>query len=75
MTASPVISLDDKYEIEQNHALVAGRQALVRLPIVQRELDKRMGLNTAGYIKRLSRFAAGQLRRRAVEGREGACRP
>ncbi|GAA0332705.1 indolepyruvate ferredoxin oxidoreductase family protein [Sphingomonas oligophenolica] len=50
MIALPAISLDDKYEIGPGHALVAGRQALVRLPIVQRELDKRMGLNTAGYI-------------------------
>lgn len=50
MTADPAVSLDDKYEIGPSHALVAGRQALVRLPIVQRALDKRSGHSTAGYI-------------------------
>ena len=29
---------------------MTGVQALVRLPLVQRELDKQAGLNTAGYI-------------------------
>ena len=29
---------------------MTGVQALVRLPLVQRELDKKAGLNTAGYI-------------------------
>ncbi|MBB4630815.1 indolepyruvate ferredoxin oxidoreductase family protein [Sphingosinicella soli] len=50
MTADAAVSLDDKYEIGPGHALVAGRQALVRLPIVQRALDKRSGHSTAGYI-------------------------
>jgi len=49
MTAR-VVSLDDKYAFGPDRALVAGRQALVRLPIVQRELDRRKGLRTAGYI-------------------------
>src|SRR3569623_152680 len=50
MTALPVVSLGEKYQIGEGRALIAGRQALVRLPIVQRELDKRAGLDTAGYI-------------------------
>ncbi|WP_313804615.1 indolepyruvate ferredoxin oxidoreductase family protein [Sphingobium sp.] len=50
MSALPPASLDEKYWIGTGRALVAGRQVLVRLPIVQRELDKRRGLNTAGYI-------------------------
>jgi indolepyruvate ferredoxin oxidoreductase len=50
MTALPVVSLDEKYQIGEGRALIVGRQALVRLPIVQRELDKRAGLDTAGYI-------------------------
>lgn len=50
MTALPVVSLDDKYAIHSDRALVAGRQVLVRLPIIQRELDRRKGLKTAGYI-------------------------
>jgi len=50
MAALPPVSLDEKYSIGPGRALVAGRQALVRLPLVQRELDRRQGLNTAGYI-------------------------
>lgn len=50
MSANPSVTLDDKYKIGPDHALVAGRQALVRLPIVQRALDQRMEHNTAGYI-------------------------
>ena len=50
MAALPSVSLDEKYYIGPGRALVAGRQALVRLPLVQRELDRRSGLNTAGYI-------------------------
>ncbi|HET8611802.1 MAG TPA: indolepyruvate ferredoxin oxidoreductase family protein [Sphingomonas sp.] len=48
--AASVVSLDDKYAFGSDRALVAGRQALIRLPIVQRELDRRKGLKTAGYI-------------------------
>jgi indolepyruvate ferredoxin oxidoreductase len=50
MTAVSVVSLDDKYEIGAGQALIAGRQALVRLPLVQRALDERAGHRTAGYI-------------------------
>jgi indolepyruvate ferredoxin oxidoreductase len=50
MDDQPTITLDDKYSLERSRALVGGRQALVRLPIVQRELDRRLGLKTAGYI-------------------------
>lgn len=44
------ITLEDKYSLEGGHALLGGRQALVRLPIVQRALDRREKLNTAGFI-------------------------
>ncbi len=49
MTLRPV-SLDDKYDLSQDHVLVTGFQALVRATLMQRELDKRAGLNTAGYV-------------------------
>ena len=45
-----VISLDDKYRLDCPTALINGRQALVRLPLAQRELDRRQGLKTAGLI-------------------------
>jgi len=44
------VSLDDKYLLKEGYAFMTGVQALVRLPLVQRELDKQAGLNTAGYI-------------------------
>lgn len=44
------VSLEDKYRLDCRKALISGRQALVRLPIVQRELDRSRGLNTAGMI-------------------------
>lgn len=48
--SSTEISLDDKYRLDGARALLGGRQALVRLPILQRALDRRAGLNTAGFI-------------------------
>ena len=49
MTLMP-ISLDDKYEVETGRVFLTGIQALVRLPLMQHELDRRAGLNTAGFI-------------------------
>lgn len=50
MVDSGAITLDDKYRLDPGRALVGGRQALVRLPLVQREIDRRRGLKTAGLI-------------------------
>jgi indolepyruvate ferredoxin oxidoreductase len=44
------VSLDDKYTLEKGRAFMSGTQALVRLPMLQRERDRRAGLNTAGFI-------------------------
>ncbi|MFP5391123.1 MAG: indolepyruvate ferredoxin oxidoreductase family protein [Gammaproteobacteria bacterium] len=44
------ITLDDKWTLERGRAFLTGTQALVRLPMLQRERDLRAGLNTAGYI-------------------------
>jgi indolepyruvate ferredoxin oxidoreductase len=44
------VKLDDKYELGQSPVFVTGFQALVRLCLMQKELDRRNGLNTAGYI-------------------------
>jgi indolepyruvate ferredoxin oxidoreductase len=44
------ITLDDKYRLDGDRALIGGRQALVRLPLMQRAIDRRAGLNTAGLI-------------------------
>jgi indolepyruvate ferredoxin oxidoreductase len=44
------VKLDDKYDLRQHHVFVTGYQALVRLCLMQKELDRRNGLNTAGYV-------------------------
>ena len=57
MTLRPV-SLDDKYDLAQSRVLVTGYQALIRACLMQKERDRRAGLNTGGYRHRLSRLAA-----------------
>lgn len=42
--------LSDRYELTEGRAFLTGIQALVRLPLMQRQLDLRDGLNTAGFI-------------------------
>src|SRR5690242_5171502 len=44
------VSLDDKYDVTQSHVLVTGYQALIRACLMQKERDRRAGLNTAGYV-------------------------
>ena len=44
------VTLDDKYALGQGRAFMSGVQALVRLPMLQRQRDQAAGLNTAGFI-------------------------
>jgi len=44
------VGLDDKYRFEAKRIYLSGVQALVRLPMLQRERDRAAGLNTAGFI-------------------------
>src|ERR1700760_946682 len=44
------VGLDDKYRLEAKRISLSGVQALVRLPMLQRERDRAAGLNTAGFI-------------------------
>ena len=44
------VSLDDKYALESGNAFMSGVQALVRLPMLQRQKDAIDGKNTAGFI-------------------------
>ncbi len=48
--ALETVTLDDKYRLAQGQAFMSGVQALVRLPMLQRQRDARAGLNTAGFI-------------------------
>jgi indolepyruvate ferredoxin oxidoreductase len=44
------LTLEDKYTLHRGRAFMTGTQALVRLPMLQRERDLAAGLNTAGFI-------------------------
>src|SRR6202171_4114753 len=44
------VTLDDKYDLAKSRIFVTGFQALVRLCMMQKERDRRAGLNTAGYV-------------------------
>jgi indolepyruvate ferredoxin oxidoreductase len=44
------VSLDDKYDLRQSRVFVTGFQALIRLCLMQKERDRRAGLNTAGFV-------------------------
>src|ERR1051326_9388044 len=44
------VSLDDRYDLSQERVFLTGTQAIVRLTLMQKERDRRAGLNTAGYV-------------------------
>ena len=48
--ALETVQLDDKYALEHGRAFMSGVQALVRLPMLQRQRDQLAGKNTAGFI-------------------------
>ena len=48
--ALKTVTLDDKYDLGKSRIFVTGFQALVRLCLMQKERDRRAGLNTAGYV-------------------------
>src|SRR3984885_11468026 len=49
MPLAPV-RLDDKYALDEGRVYLTGTQALVRLPIMQRQPVVAAGLNTGGFI-------------------------
>src|SRR3546814_20595282 len=44
------VSLDDKYAPDRGRVFLTGTQALVRLPMMQRQRDLAAGLDTAAYV-------------------------
>lgn len=44
------VSLDDKFTTTKGRVFISGNQALVRLPMIQQQLDHQAGLDTAGFI-------------------------
>jgi len=55
MTVTPPVPLDnyhldDRYSRRSGQVFLTGTQALVRIPLLQAEADKKRGLNSAGFI-------------------------
>ncbi|WP_320177593.1 indolepyruvate ferredoxin oxidoreductase family protein [Roseovarius pacificus] len=44
------VELSDKYDLSKRQIYITGTQALIRLCLTQNYLDKKAGLNTAGYV-------------------------
>ena len=44
------VTLSDKYTLDEGRIFITGIQALVRLPMLQRDRDVAAGHNTAGYV-------------------------
>lgn len=66
------VSLSDKFDVMEGTIFITGKQALSRVPLLQRLLDDKRGLRTAGYISgyRGSPLGAGAPEdRRSLESR------
>ena len=48
--ALAAVTLDDKYELQSGRVFLTGIQALVRLPMMQRQRDSKAGRNTACFV-------------------------
>jgi indolepyruvate ferredoxin oxidoreductase len=44
------VALDDKFDLGKERIFLSGAQAVVRMLLMQRERDRRAGLNTAGFV-------------------------
>ena len=44
------VALDDKFDLAKERIFLSGAQAVIRMLLMQRERDRRAGLNTAGFV-------------------------
>ncbi|WP_404477045.1 indolepyruvate ferredoxin oxidoreductase family protein [Novosphingobium sp. BL-52-GroH] len=44
------VKLDDKYTVPEGRVIMSGTHALIRVPLLQKEIDRRNGLDTGGFI-------------------------
>ena len=44
------VTLDDKFDLAKERIFLSGAQAVIRMLLMQRERDRRMGLDTAGFV-------------------------
>src|SRR5262245_26592742 len=64
------VTLDDKYDLGKSRIFVTGFQALVRLCLMRKELDRRAGLNTAGYVTGYRGSPLGTLDQQFIRARQ-----
>ncbi|MDE3175685.1 MAG: hypothetical protein KGM15_06180, partial [Pseudomonadota bacterium] len=52
MSRNPLadIALADRFDLAKTHVLLNGAQAVARLLLMQKERDRRAGLNTGGFV-------------------------
>src|SRR5258708_11124933 len=67
--ALAAVTLDDKYTLERGRAYLTGIQALVRLPMLQRQRDQAAGLNTGCFISGYRGSPLGSLDKTLWEAR------
>ena len=63
-------SLDDKYTHDSGRAFITGTQAIIRLPMLQRQRDLHAGLNTAGFISGYRGSPLGSVDMAAVKAKK-----
>ena len=66
-TALETVSLDDKYCLQHGRAFMSGVQALVRLPLLQRQRDAAAGLNFHATGKAVTPLGANMLKSSAAQ--------
>ena len=64
------ISLADRFDLTKSPVLLNGAQAVARLLLAQKARDRRAGLNTAGFVSRLSRLAGRRARPAVHQARQ-----
>ncbi len=64
------ISLDDKYTLERGRVFITGIQAMIRLPMLQRQRDIKAGLNTAGFITGYRGSPLGSVDQTAIKAKK-----
>ena len=63
------VALDDKFDLSKERIFLSGAQAIIRMLLMQRERDRRAGLEYRRFRLGLSRIAAWRAGSAIVEGK------
>jgi len=64
------VTLDDKFVLTEGRVFITGVQALLRVLMDQRRLDRAAGLNTAGFVSGYRGSPLGGLDQQAARARK-----